>query len=74
MDDGENVKQIWNKNPGEMVVCDRYEYDEATNMHQFYLNDEIQGKLQGGDYVLAMDEFMITAMRDHPEAGAKMPQ
>lgn len=71
---GENVRQIWNKNPGELVVCDRYEYDEATNMHLFYLNDEVQGKLQGGDYVLAMDEFMFTAMRDHPEAGAKTPQ
>lgn len=70
---GENVRQIWNRNPGETVICDRYEYDADSSMHLFYLEDELQCKLQGGNYVLPMDEFMITAMRDHPDAGVKKP-
>ena len=27
---------IWNIKPGEPVVCDRYEYDEAHKTHQFF--------------------------------------
>ena len=71
---GQNVRRIWNKNPGEQVVCDSYEYDGDSDTHLFLLKDEIQCRLQGGDYVLPMDEFMMTAMRDHPDAGAEKLQ
>ena len=59
-----DVQMIWNKNPGKAVVCDRYEYDPQKNMHCFYLNDEPQCRLMGGDYALAMDEFFYTGVRD----------
>ena len=36
---------------------------------QYHLNMVLVGK-QGGDYVLPMDEFRRTEMRDHPDAGA----
>lgn len=71
---GADVRQIWNIKPKEPVVCDKYEYDEKTEMHQFFLNGEIQGKLQGGRFVLPMDEFAWTMMRDHPEAGSEISQ
>ena len=66
---GENVRQIWNKNPGETVLCDQYEYDSEKDLHCFYLNGELQCRLLGGYYVLPMDEFWMTEIRDHPEAG-----
>ena len=71
---GEQVRQIWNRNPGETVTCDRYEYDETSDTHLFYLKDEIQCRLQGGKYALSMDEFMLTELRNHPDAAAKRPQ
>ena len=33
-------------------------------MHLFYLDDEIQCRLMGGEYVLAMDEFFYTGIKD----------
>ena len=71
---GKNVSQVWQKNPGNLIICDRYEYDSASKTHLFYLNDEIQGKLQDGDYVLAMDELMDTEMLKQPKADAQTPQ
>ena len=54
-----NISLIWNKNPGEPVICDRYEHDEEHDLHLFYLNDELQCKLMGGDYALSMDELIL---------------
>ena len=66
---GADIRQIWNKNPGETVVCDRYEYDEETDTHWFFLADELQCKLMGGYYVLPMDEFWMTEMRKADSTG-----
>ena len=71
---GADIRQIWNKNPGETVVCDRYEYDEEKDTHLFYLADELRCKLTGGYYVLPMDEFWMTELRDHPEASSEISQ
>ena len=71
---GEDIRQIRRKDPDRQVVCDRYEYDETSGMHLFYLGDEVQCGLQGGDYVLPMHEFMTTAVRDHPGMGSSIPQ
>ena len=65
---GADIRQIWVKNPGEKVLCDRHEEDEETHTHLFYLGDELQCRLQEGRYVLPMDEFWKTTLRDHPEA------
>ena len=59
-----NIRLIWNIHPGKAVECDRYEYDEKSNMHLFYLDDEIQCRLMGGEYVLAMDEFFYTGIKE----------
>ena len=68
---GAEVRQIWTKTPGEQVVCDRYQFDKESDTHQFFLGKELQCKLQGGEYVLPMDEFWMTLIRDHPDsAGA----
>lgn len=71
---GDEIRQIWRKDPGERVVCDRYEYDEDTDTHWFYLGDELRCKLMGGVYALPMDEFWMTEMRDHPESGSAIVQ
>lgn len=71
---GAEVREIWNKNPGEPIVCDEYTYDEKTDAHLFSLGNELQGKLTGGRYVLPMDEFWITEMRDHPDSGSDICQ
>jgi len=55
-----DIRMIWNKKPGKVVVCDRYEYDPKKDMHCFYLNDEPQCRLMGGNYALVMDEFLIS--------------
>ena len=68
------IRMIWNIHPGEQIVCDRYEYDEKKDLHLFYLGDELQCKLMGGAYVLAMNEFIFTEMRDHPETGSDICQ
>ena len=68
------IRMIWNIHPGEQIVCDRYEYDEKKDLHLFYLEDELQCKLMGGAYVLAMNEFIFTEMRDHPETGSDICQ
>lgn len=65
---GADVRQIRTKDPGETVVCDQYEYDEKTDVHRFLLEGEEQCLLRGGYYVLPMDEFWMTELRDHPEA------
>ena len=68
---GAEIRQIRTEFPGEQVTCDRYEYDEQKDEHLFLLGDQVQCRLCGGDYVLPMDEFWMTEMRDHPEgAGA----
>lgn len=71
---GAEIRQIRTKNPGETILCDRYAHDEKTDMHQFWLGEELQGMLQGGRYVLPMDEFWMTEIRDHPEAGSDICQ
>ncbi len=71
---GADIRQIWSKTPGKQVVCDRYEADEEKELYQFYMGEEVVCKLQGGLFVLPMDEFMKTEMRDHPEAGSDISQ
>ena len=71
---GTEVREIWTRNPGEPVVCDRYAYDEKTDTHEYYLDNVLQCRLRGGEYVLPMDEFWLTEIRDHPEAGADIVQ
>ena len=71
---GADVREIWNKNPGELVVCDRYENDEENGTYLFYLEDELQCRLRGGRYVLPMDEFWMTELRDHPETDSDISQ
>ena len=71
---GADIREIWNRNPEKQVLCDRYEYDKATDTHLYYLNNELQCRLRGGRYVLPIDEFWITEMRDHPEAGSNIVQ
>ncbi len=71
---GADIRQIWNKNPGETVVCDRYEYDDETDTHWFYLADELQCKLMGGRYVLPMIEFWMTKIRVQPESHSVLVQ
>ena len=61
---GTGVREIWNRDPGQPVVCDRYEYDEEKDAYLFYLKKELQCRLQGGDYLLSMDEFFFTGARD----------
>jgi len=63
---GGGIRQIWLKNPGETVICDRHEVDEKTKSHLFYLEDELQCRLQGGRYVLPMNELCLAAMPDDP--------
>ena len=57
---GADIRQIWTKAPGETVVCDRFECEAEKEEYQFYLGDELQCRLQGGYYVLPMDEFWMT--------------
>lgn len=71
---GAEVRRIWNRNPGAQVLCDHYKYDETIKAHLFYLEDELQCKLVEGEYVLPMDEFWLTEIRDHPEAECSIVQ
>ena len=64
---GADIRQIRTIRPGETVVCDRYEYDGEKDAHLFFLGDEQQCMLAGGTYVLPMDEFWKTEIRDHPQ-------
>ena len=59
---GADVREIWNKNPGETVACNRFECE--GDAYLFYLEDELQCRLRGGYYVLPMDEFVLTGIRD----------
>ena len=45
-----DVLQVWTKNPGEPVLCDRYENNEETGCHEFWLGKELQCRLKGGEY------------------------
>ena len=71
---GAEIRRIWQKSPGETVLCDRYEYDKDKETYEFYLGEELQCTLQGGFYVLPMDEFWKTEMRDHPESPTEQKQ
>ena len=71
---GAEQRRIWRRNPGEQVACDWYRYEEETDTWVFTLKGEEQCRLQGGFYVLPMDEFWKTEIRDHPEAGAGIEQ
>ena len=71
---GADIRQIWTKAPGETVVCDRFECDAEKEEYLFYLEDELQCRLRGGYYVLPMDEFWKTELRDHPEAKSGISQ
>ena len=71
---GGGIREIWNRRPGETVVCDRYEYDGEKDTHRFWLGEELQCRLTGGEYVLPMDEFWMTELRDHPEARSGISQ
>ena len=71
---GKNMSLIWSEHPGETLLCDDYRYDETTGTHLFTLEGKPQLKLRGGEYVLPMDEFWMTEIRDHPEAGADIVQ
>lgn len=51
---GQDVRMVWNQNPGKEVLCDRYEYDEDKRLHQFFLKDTLTCKLMGGEYYLYM--------------------
>ncbi len=66
---GADIRQIWNKNPGEPVTCDWMEYDEETDTWLFMLEDEVQCRLQGGRYVLPMEELWKAEIRRAGETG-----
>ena len=68
---GRDVRMIWNKNPGEQVICDRHEYDEQTDTNLFYLNDELQCRLTGGEYALDMDAFWMKDLEESPGTGIR---
>ena len=71
---GADIREIWNKNPGETVVCDRYEYVPEKDEYQFFLNDELQCRLREGNYVLPMNEFWKDEIDDGPSADGEMMQ
>ena len=71
---GGNIRRIWSKTPGEQVVCDGYDFDDEKELYQFFMDGEPVLKLQGGLYVLPMDEFWKTEMRDHPDSGSDISQ
>ena len=71
---GADIRQIWTEAPGKTVVCDRFECDSEKEEYLFYLGDELQCRLRGGYYVLPMDEFWKTELRDHPEAKSGISQ
>ena len=50
------------------------EYDSKADTHLFYREDEVQCRLRKGKYLLPMDEFMLTEIRDHPKNGPDIPQ
>lgn len=66
---GADIRRIWNKNPGEAVVCDWMEYDNDTDTWLFMLKNETQCSLQGGYYVLPMEEFLEADLRKAGDAG-----
>lgn len=71
---GTEVREIRSARPGEQILCDRYEYDKETDSHLFFLGKELQFRLAGGEYFLAMNEFLLTEMADHPQAGTDILQ
>ena len=71
---GLKISRIYSLHPGEPVTADEYQYDKATGTHVFLQNGKEQLSLRGGDYLLIMDEFRTTLMRDHPDSGSDIPQ
>ena len=63
---GAEIREIRTSRPGEPVLCDRYEYNQEEDTYLFWLGDELRCRLRGGIYVLPMDEFWKTEIRDHP--------
>ncbi len=55
---GKDVLRIWNIRPGEEVVYDRLEYDEEKREYRFLLKGELQCRIQYGEFVLSMLEFL----------------
>ena len=66
---GADIRRIWNKKPGEPVICDWLEYDGETETWLFMLEDEVQCRLQGGRYVLPMVEFWKAEIRKADSTG-----
>ena len=48
--------------------------DPQTETHRFLLEGEEQLSIRGGDYILPMDEFWVTLLRDHPDSASAIPQ
>ena len=71
---GKDVLEIWNVRPGEQVLCDRYVYDKKSDSHLFFLEGELQFRLRGGIFALAMNEFLLTEMMEHPQNGTSIIQ
>ena len=69
---GANILQIWNKKPGERVICDRLEHDTETDSYLFTLAGELQCRLRGGRYVLPMDEMKKAEARRAGEVARKI--
>lgn len=60
----ENVRELWCANPEEPVTCDGFSYEPQTDTYQFTLNEKVQCRLVGGEFLLPMREFFSTGARD----------
>ena len=70
---GEKVEHVWHPNPGKEVYCDRYEYDEETDLHLFYLKDDLKCVIVGGDYFLSMEALRPGKMKEVIQASELDP-
>lgn len=61
---GHTIRRIWTRNPGEQVLCDEFRYRKETNAYLFYLDGKLQCELQGGEYMVPLDEFWLTQISD----------
>ena len=71
---GRKIRRIWSSHPGEQILADEYQYNQKTENHRFLLEGEEQLSIRGGDYILPMDEFWVTLLRDHPDSASSIPQ
>ncbi len=71
---GADIREIWNRSPGETIICDGFTHDTETDTYLFFQGDELQCKLQGGRYVLPMDEFWKTDMKKAEDNGSGIMQ